>query len=85
VAGVAALLKQKWPNLSSAGIKAMIQNSTTPAYRDGVAGASDPYPLTLQGVGRVQADVANTLTSYAAPGGVSFGRVNSGAHIYHVR
>ena len=83
VAGVAALLKQKWPDLSSAAIKAMIQNSTTPAYRDGVAGSSDPYPLTLQGVGRVQADVANTLTSYAAPGGVSFGRVNSkwGTHL----
>jgi len=83
VAGVAALLKQKWPNLSPAAIKAMIQNSTTPAYRDGVAGSSDPYPLTLQGVGRVQADVANTLSSYAAPGGVSFGRVNSkwGTHL----
>lgn len=83
VAGVAALLKQKWPNLESAAIKAMIQNSTTPAYRDGVAGASNPYPLTLQGVGRVQADVANTLTSFAIPGGVSFGRVNAkwGTHL----
>lgn len=83
VAGVAALLKQKWQDLSPAAIKAMIQNSTTPAYRDGVAGSSDPYPLTLQGVGRVQADVASTLTSYAAPGGVSFGRVNSkwGTHL----
>lgn len=83
VAGVAALLKQKWPDLSSAAIKAMLQNSSTPTYRDGVAGSSDPYPLTLQGVGRVQADVANTLTSYAAPGGVSFGRVNSkwGSHL----
>ena len=82
VAGVAALLKQKWPDLPPLAIKAMIQNSTTPLYRDGVAGSSDPYPLTLQGVGRVQADVANTLTSYAAPGGVSFGRVNAkwGSH-----
>lgn len=83
VAGVAALLKQKWPNLSPVGIKAMIQNSTTPAYRDGVAGSSDPYPLTLQGVGRVQVDVASRLTSYATPGGVSFGRVNAkwGSHL----
>ena len=83
VAGVAALLKQKWPKLSPAAIKAMIQNSTTPAYRDGVAGASDPYPLTLQGVGRVQADVASTLSSFAKPGGVSFGRVNAkwGTHL----
>ena len=83
VAGVAALLKQKWPNLSPVAIKAMLQNSSTPAYRDGVAGSSDPYPLTLQGVGRVQADVADTLTSYAAPGGVSFGRVNAkwGTHL----
>ncbi|MBX2847726.1 MAG: S8 family serine peptidase [Acidiferrobacterales bacterium] len=76
VAGVAALLRQKWPELPSSAIKAMLQNSTTPAYRDGIAGGSDPYPLTLQGVGRVQADVANELTSYASPGGVSFGRVN---------
>jgi len=83
VAGVAALLKQKWPNLAPDAIKAMIQNSTVPAYRDGIAGASDPYPLTLQGVGRVQANVANTLTSYAKPGGVSFGRVNEkwGTHL----
>ncbi len=83
VAGVAALLKQKWPNLDSEAIKAMIQNSTTPTYRDGVAGSNDPYPLTLQGVGRVQADVANNLTSYAKPGGVSFGRVNAkwGTHL----
>jgi minor extracellular serine protease Vpr len=77
VAGVAALLKQKWPNLAPPAIKAMIQNSTTPAYRDGVAGSSDPYPLSLQGVGRVQADVASTLTGFAKPGGVSFGRVNA--------
>ena len=83
VAGVAALLKQKWPNLAPSAIKAMIQNSTTPAYRDGVAGSSDPYPLSLQGVGRVQADVASTLTSFAKPGGVSFGRVNAkwGTHL----
>lgn len=82
VAGVAALLKQQWPDLPPSAIKAMIQNSSTPTYRDGVAGSSDPYPLTLQGVGRVQADVASTLTSYAAPGGVSFGRVNEkwGSH-----
>ena len=83
VAGVAALLRQKWPNLSPAAIKAMIQNSTTPLFRDGVAGSSDPYPLTLQGVGRVQADVAANLSSYAIPGGVSFGRVNEkwGSHL----
>ncbi len=82
VAGVAALLKQKWPDLAPEGIKAMIQNSTKPAYRDGVAGSSDPYPLTLQGVGRVQVDVASKLTSYASPGGISFGRVNDkwGSH-----
>jgi len=83
VAGVAALLKQQWPDLPPSAIKAILQNSSTPAYRDGVAGSSDPYPLTLQGVGRVQVDVASTLTSYAAPGGVSFGRVNAkyGTHL----
>ncbi|NRA72054.1 MAG: S8 family serine peptidase [Gammaproteobacteria bacterium] len=76
VAGVAALLKQKWPNVPTVGLKAMMQNSSTPAYIDGIAGSSQPYPLSLQGVGRVQADVAATLSSYAYPGGVSFGRVN---------
>lgn len=79
-AGVAALLRQKWPDLPSEAIKAMMQNSSTPAYIDGVAGAAMPYPLTLQGVGRVQADVAATLSSYAAPGGISFGRVNPTSH-----
>ncbi|WP_251357802.1 S8 family serine peptidase [Kangiella sp. TOML190] len=77
VAGLAALLLQKWPDLPSADIKAMIQNSTTPTYQDGAGGASQPYPLSLQGVGRVQADVAAQLSAVAKPGGISFGRIEA--------
>ena len=76
VAGLAGLLRQKWPDLPSAAIKSMMMNSSTPAYIDGAGSATQPYPLSLQGVGRVQADEAALLTSYTLPAGVSFGRAN---------
>jgi len=69
VAGMAALLLDKDSSLSPAAIKALIQNSTTPAIGD--------YPLALQGVGIAHVDVAAELGSYAMPGGLSFGRVDS--------
>src|SRR5258706_1696565 len=70
VAGSAALLRQEHRHLSPAGIKALLQNSTV-----------DPNPsastdLSRNGVGAVRVDAAAALTSYAAPGGVSFGRIN---------
>jgi minor extracellular serine protease Vpr len=67
-AGVAALIRQLHPNLDSAAIKAIIQNSTVDM--------NQPLPLTRQGVGRVDVANAGTLGSYASPGGVSFGRLN---------
>jgi len=67
-AGVAALLRQQHPDLNSAAIKAIIQNSTVDMQQ--------PVPLALQGVGRVSVTNAMNLGSYASPGGVSFGRMN---------
>jgi subtilisin family serine protease len=70
VAGAAALLRQKHPKLSPAAIKAIMQNSTVDAN---VSGDTD---LMRQGVGALRIDRAVALTSYAAPAGVSFGRLN---------
>jgi len=67
-AGAAALIRQQHPNLDSAAIKAIIQNSTVDM--------NQPLPLARQGVGRVDVAQAGALGSYASPGGVSFGRLN---------
>ena len=75
VAGVAALMRQLHPDLSPVAIKAMIQNSTVTANSGG-PGTETPYPLAFQGTGVVRADQAAGLSSFASPGGVSFGRVN---------
>ncbi len=73
VAGVSALLVAANPDVTPAGIKALLQNSTVSAVGDGLVGIP---PLSRQGTGVVRADSAVSLTSYATPGGVSFGRVN---------
>jgi hypothetical protein len=79
VAGAAALLRQLHPKLNQSGIKALLQNSTVNAN------ASYDTKLTRQGVGVVRVDKAAALTSYASPGGVSFGRLNPIAPINEVR
>lgn len=71
VAGAAALLRQLHPDWSVEEIKAVLQNTATPA-RDR---SGSPYPLTLQGTGRIQVDKAARATVLALPGGVSFGYV----------
>ena len=71
-AGVAALMREQHPNLDSAAIKAIIQNSTVDM--------NQPLPLALQGVGRVSVANAMELGSYASPGGISFGRLNPKSH-----
>lgn len=74
VAGVAALLRQVHPRMKPKGIKAIIQNSTSSALGAGTVG---PIPaLARQGTGVVNAKEAVSLTSFATPGGVSFGRIN---------
>lgn len=70
VAGAAAILRQKHPHLKPAAIKALLQNSTANAN------ASYDTRLTRQGVGVLRIDRAAALSSYASPGGVSFGRIN---------
>jgi minor extracellular serine protease Vpr len=70
VAGAAALLRQKYPKLNQAAIKALLQNSTVNANESG------DTDLMRQGVGALRVDRAVALTSYAAPAGVSFGRLN---------
>ena len=69
-AGAAALLREKYPNLNQSAIKALLQNSTVDAN------ASGDTDLARQGVGALRVDRAVALTSYATPGGVSFGRLN---------
>jgi hypothetical protein len=70
VAGAAALLHQLHPKLDQSAIKALLQNSTVNAN------TSSDTKLTRQGVGVIRVDKAAALTSYASPGGVSFGRLN---------
>jgi subtilisin family serine protease len=70
VAGAAALLREKHPNLNQGAIKALLQNSTVDANESG------DTDLMRQGVGALRVDRAAALTSYASPAGVSFGRLN---------
>ena len=70
VAGAAALLRQKHDNLRPSAIKALLQNSTV----DG--NPSSDTSLARLGVGVVRVDEAAALSSYASPGGISFGRIN---------
>jgi len=69
-AGAAALLREKYPKLNQSAIKALLQNSTVNANPSG------DTDLARQGVGSLRVDRAVALTSYATPGGVSFGRLN---------
>jgi subtilisin family serine protease len=76
VAGAAALLRQEHPNLDQSAIKALLQNSTVDSN------ASSDTSLARQGVGALRVDRAAALTSYASPGGISFGRLNPLATIH---
>lgn len=76
IAGVAALLRPIFPDLTPIDIKAIIQNTAVTANSGG-QGTDTPYPLTLQGTGVVRVNRAAKVTSFAEPGGVSFGRVNT--------
>ncbi len=74
IAGLAALILDINPHLYPEDIKAIMQNSTRSAAINPVSQA--PYPLAFQGTGIVQAPAAAELSSFAKPGGVSFGRLN---------
>ena len=68
VAGAAALLRQKYPDLAVDVIKSLIMNSAEPT--------ANAEPMTLQGTGSMRVDAAAELGAYALPGGISFGRLN---------
>jgi minor extracellular serine protease Vpr len=70
VAGAAALLHQLHPRLKPDAIKALLLNSTVDAN------PSAETSLARQGVGSLRVSNAADLTSYASPGGISFGRLN---------
>src|SRR5262249_11163772 len=70
VAGAAALLLRLHPDWSPAEIKALLMNTAGPTFQDGVGG-SLPYPISLQGAGRVRADVAAQTLSIAMSDGGS--------------
>ena len=84
VAGVGALMRQLHPDLDTAGIKALIQNSAH-SLNETIPAAGADQPLARQGVGRADVRAAMSLTSYASPGGVSFGRVNPSEFAQHTR
>lgn len=71
VAGVAALLRQLRPDWSADDVKSLIMNTSTPIQNL----ADEVYPLSLQGAGRVQADVAANTTSVVSPQALSLGHV----------
>ena len=73
VAGMAAILQQKFPQLEPQAIKAIIQNTARPAV-DNESPTGTP-PLSLQGTGIIDIEKALTATSYVAPGGIGFGRI----------
>ncbi len=75
VAGTGALMRQLHPGLDTAAIKAIIQNSAH-NLSELLPSAGADLPLTRQGVGRVDVTAAMNLSSYASPGGISFGRLN---------
>ncbi|MBT8192983.1 MAG: S8 family serine peptidase [Acidimicrobiia bacterium] len=68
VAGMAALLREKYPDMSVDAIKSLLMNSTTPA--------ASYEPIARQGVGVANVEAASELGAYTTPAGVSFGRVN---------
>jgi subtilisin family serine protease len=70
VAGAAALLLQQNPGLRPGAVKALLQNSTVNGN------PSSDTSLSRLGVGVIRVDAAAKLTSYASPGGISFGRIN---------
>lgn len=71
IAGVAALLRQLHPDWNSEEIKSLIMNTSTP-----IQDLNDEvYPLSRQGAGRVQADVAANVTTVAYPQAIALGYV----------
>lgn len=68
VAGAAALMRQLHPEWSPKQIKSLLMNTATDASVNGV-----PYPVSRQGAGRMQVNVAVDTESVVIPASASFG------------
>lgn len=66
IAGVMALLKQTYPDLSGAELKALLMQTAKPL---------NETPISLQGAGRVQVDQAINTPILVNPGALSLGRM----------
>lgn len=79
VAGLAALLMQKYPDFTPDQIKDLMVNSSQKVFSNTLLdeynkGEQYKYaPLRVQGVGSIQADKAFSLSSLASPSAISFG------------
>lgn len=71
MAGVMALMKQKFPTLSVEDLKSLVMSTTKPM----VDPTNLPYPLSRQGAGRVQVDMSAAQTLVFTPAALSLGRV----------
>ncbi|MBX3022964.1 MAG: S8 family serine peptidase [Bdellovibrionales bacterium] len=74
MAGVMALIKQKYPTLSSDELKALAMNTAKPLQ----TAAGIPIPITMQGAGRVQVAEAVATPVVVQPPALSLGRVQLG-------
>lgn len=71
IAGVMTLLKQAFPNLSVAELKAKVLNTSKILMKDGAH-----VPVSLQGAGRVQVEKALASSLVAMPATLSLGEVS---------
>ena len=72
IAGVAALIRQQYPNSSVAEVKSRMMNTAIPlTTEDG-----EPYPLSRQGAGRIDTLAAIQTGLAFTPAAVSFGNVS---------
>jgi minor extracellular serine protease Vpr len=73
MAGVVALIKQKFPGISNSELKSRVMNSAVTLYE--VDNKKEAYPLTRQGAGRIDTHKALTLPITLDPPVLSLGHV----------
>lgn len=73
MAGVMALLRQKFPSLSVDELKSLAMTTSTTLVKNSTG---EIYPVTLQGAGRVQADKAVNAQILTSISSVSFGEIS---------